>query len=177
MSVVPEEVFQPGLNDVRVFEILAGSGARWQLRRTEAVSPDTSRGNLLEGSWAGPLGVQPSGFYTQEHDGARDRPFRWTSGRAQLEIPFERAHPPRSLTVGVINGGRPNRRFEIRLDNCQLYAGSTPAGGWRQAFSLDRCRFGAPTFTIHLVTEPFTPGGGDSRQLGVAIDFLSMRSH
>lgn len=174
MSVVPEGVYRPGMNDVRVFEVLREASGQWRLRRTGAVSPTITRGNLLERSWGGPLGVEASGLFREEQAGGR--PFRWTRGRARFEVPFDPEHPPLSLTIGLIHGGPPNRRFEVRADACDLYVGTTPAGGWRQTFALDRCRFAARSFTIQLVTEPFTSGHGDSRELGVGIDYLSVRS-
>ena len=173
MSLVPEDVFEPGMNHVQVFEVVPEAGDL-RLRRTRAVSPTVTRGNLLERAWAAPLGVRASGFHAEEPAGGRY--FRWTRRRAEIEVPFDAEYPPRTLTIGVLNGGRPNRRFEVRAGGCELFGGTTPAAGWRRTFPLDRCGLAGPSFTIELVTETFTPGGRDRRELGVGVDYLSIRS-
>jgi hypothetical protein len=173
MALVPASALRDGMNRVEILEVVADSG-RLNLRKTRAASPGVSRGNLLERAAASALGVRTSGFHGEERAG--DRFFRWTHGRARVEVPFDPAFPPATLSVGVVHGGPSNRSFEIRAADCPIYRGVTPPSGSLRTFPLEGCTFREPSFAIEIVTQTFTPGGKDTRQLGIAVDFLSLRS-
>jgi hypothetical protein len=111
-----------------------------------------------------------TGFYGVERDGANG--FVWTSGRAVLRFPGLSRSSAWSCVVrfrGARPPGVPQPILTVSVDGVNV--------GWREAvgeyqdLSLTLAERDAPGATVAFQSDPvFTPGGSDSRTLGVQID-------
>jgi hypothetical protein len=170
-ALLPEKVFDAGAPRVETFEVVEDDQRGLTLRGTGGAGDQAV--NLLSATVQGRLGAKASGFH-QEEPSANGGSFRWTSGRARIELPVDRARPPGHLTIGICQDGPANRTLAIRINGCEMYAGRIPPSPWRRTFDLGACLQGATVASIELSADTFTPGAGDPRQLGVALDQLSL---
>ncbi len=171
-AIIDPRRLRPGANALEVFEIraepadgslsLAGSvgspaGAAWP--------------NLVREADGQVLGVGASGFSGTEW--SRERSFRWTGADARLLVPLDAGPPPAELAVDVLMTG-PSKRLRISVDGCTLFD-EPVQGRWSATFDLADCRLTPPDVEIVLLSDTHTPGGRDTRELGVAVSSIELR--
>ena len=127
--------------------------------------------NLVREADGGMLGVEASGFADTEW--SRGRSFRWTGGDARLLVPLDAGPPPAALAVDVLMTG-PSKRLRISVDGCTLFD-EPVQGRWSATFDLADCRLTPPDVEIVLLSDTHTPGGRDTRELGVAVSSIELR--
>ena len=171
-AIIDPRRLRPGANGLEVLEIrvepadgalsLAGSVGS----RDAATWP-----NLVREADGRMLGVEASGFSGTEW--SRERSFRWTGGDARLLVPLDDGPPPAELAVDVLMTG-PSKRLRISVDGCTLFD-EPVRGRWSATFDLADCRLTPPEAEIVLLSDTHTPGGRDTRELGVAVSSIELR--
>ncbi len=121
-------------------------------------------------------GVYLQGFYLPEQNGVFS--FRWTRGRAQVRFPGVGRDRPLAIQVEAVGPpatGSTPAVVDVALDGQPL--GSFPARpAWQDATPFDVYTLLVPAhasangnLTLQFETPPFSPGGQDTRQLGLAV--------
>ena len=170
-ALVAPDAYRAGHNDMNLFEITSITPPILR-----PVLFDTKQGeppNLLEEGPRVALGVTQTGFHPAEW---RDTSFfRWTQGKASLQIPIDPRQPPRLLEVTVLTGSRAQQALEIRANGCVLFSG--PPGGepTQKALDLSSCGALGATLQVTFVSDTFVPGPADPRALGVALESVRLR--
>jgi sugar lactone lactonase YvrE len=120
-------------------------------------------------------GVEESGFHVQQF-GPDGQPFRWTDGNARLEIPIDRATPPRALRVQLWPYRPANAEpaaVRILVNQHELLRQTLSRDRWEQTFDLTGLP-PADTAVVEIRSDTFVPaeikdGGQDTRTLGVQV--------
>jgi hypothetical protein len=174
--LLPERFAAGNPKRLEIFEVLprADTDAGFALRRAYSPGQEAADVNLVSVTAQSRYGVKATGFYPPENI-APGRVFRWTEARARLEVPIDPNYPVRQLALGLCQDGPVTRPLRIRVNHCQLFAGTMPMSPWRGRFPIDEsCVSGESTVTIELSTDPFVPRSGDRRELGAAVDYIAL---
>jgi peptidoglycan/LPS O-acetylase OafA/YrhL len=107
-------------------------------------------------------GVQESGWDAVERSGSKT--FRWTHGRATLRIPL--TQPPRQLLLNVYRP-RPGK-FQVEIGGRVVHESRVGPGAVQQTIDLGGMAVG-DVLDLALVSETFSPGPSDPRELGVLV--------
>ena len=122
---------------------------------------------------AGPVfGVATSGFYDIEWMG--QRPFRWTTDEAVVQVPIDPAAPLTELVIEVLMTGPVQKRLTVSVDDCHLTTEEI-FGAWRQALPLTGCRLDRDVMDVRLEAEVRMASPTDTRDLGVAVGRVEVR--
>ena len=112
-------------------------------------------------------GVKESGYYDPERNG--DGPFRWTNGKARLEIPLDNQEFPRAILVRLLR--EPNRFLRITINDHEFVNEKAPGApapwDWERTLDLSGLERGEK-LVLEIASNTTTPKK-DSRPLGVQV--------
>jgi hypothetical protein len=166
---VPLDAFRTGRNHVQVFVVQERANGPVLHPAFETRRPADL--NLVSGAAVHIWGVQQSGLYPREW--TEDRPFHWTNGAARLVAPVDPQAPPRAIRLSVLMTGPREAALRVLVNGCEVFSGRV-TGGWAETIALGRCALEGPQATVDLLTDTFSPGSGDVRMLGVAIESVTL---
>ncbi len=170
-AMIPPSSLVSGANHLQVF--LLDPRHDGQLVQSRAApAPVSSPVNLVP-EQAQAAGTLQHGLYGTE-SGDR-RPFRWTNGRAVIDVPIDPARAPRTLDLSVRFTGRPTTRLQALVDGCAALDQGIPSGAWSRSVDLGHCRPKGYWAEIEILSDTHRPGGADRRTLGIAIERLTLR--
>ena len=172
-AIVDPRQLVAGDNSLQVFEVRedGGSGAI-SLAATRGDAATSGSPNLIRDEQIRMLGGRISGFFGTEWAGAR--PFRWTRGDARLVVPIDPERLPTSLAVEVLITGGP-KQLTVAIDACTLFE-DTINRRWSATFDLGDCPLAPPELEITLLSGTHVPGTRDTRELGVAVGRIELRT-
>jgi Sulfatase len=165
-ALIPPRCLERGANRLQVF-VLDPTRPGVLLRP----GADPREDNLvLDGAtrW----GVQQRGLYGTE--AARGRKFRWTTGRAVIDVPIVPGHRPTRLRIAALSSGPAGKQLRLLVDSCEVLSTRLSAGGWSRTVELGRCQPDGYWAEVEILSDTHTPGGGDRRALGVALGGLTL---
>jgi hypothetical protein len=164
-SVVPALVASGGAAILAV--ILLVAGARWWI-------PQQIDGPVAESGWTrrSRAAFVPSGFHPAELDPSSGRSFSWSREQARLEFPALRRTRAYLVTLtvrGVRPPHLPQADVTIAVDEDTRFSGAVSNETSEIAFEIRRGDSLGAAISID-VRQPYVPGGGDPRTLGVIVD-------
>jgi hypothetical protein len=168
--LVPPDAYRPGANDIVPLEIVSPNPPR--LRAVAVDARGSGPLNLLDPGVAAVLGIELHGFYAAETGDAAT--FRWTNGSASLTVPVDASRPVRELEVRVLTATEAAATMEIRVNGCVVFDGPSADPPVRR-IPLAACGPFGDALTITFISGTAVPGPGDTRRLGVALEFVRLR--
>ena len=172
-AIVDPRRLVAGDNSLQVFEVRedGGDGAV-SLAATRGDASTSGSPNLIRDEQIRMLGGRISGFFGTEWAGAT--PFRWTRGDARLVVPIDPERLPTALAVEVLITGGP-KQLNIAVGDCMLFD-DTINGRWSATFDLGDCPLAPPELEIALLSDTHVPSTRDTRELGVAVGRIELRT-
>jgi hypothetical protein len=128
--LVPKENFSSGKNEIAVFLVSEDSSS-------VAFHSLYSEVKLHHGTILGAqatYSVDESGFYKNET--WEGTPFRWTNGKATLDIPLGRDNHPQTVQLAFVSTGPQGTNLQISANGSIIFKGHIPRGKWQQTLDL-----------------------------------------
>ena len=168
-AVVPESSFVNGHNDIQIYALNTTSGFPVRLQHiTMSGESRDFRGVALGGApiW----GVREHGFHVPGPT-QREKPHRWTNGKAQLEVPVNIDDPPNTLSITLLGWGpEETTDLHIRVNGVALYAGAAPGKVWEKTLALDTV-----TASDKLNIEINSGTWGPNKDRGVLVQAITLQ--
>ncbi len=169
-AVVDPRSFRPGVNEVTVFTIETAA----DVVHLRPAILDQNPLALIRQTSRGLHGIER---WTTGRT-------RWTDGAAELNLMFNQAQPPRSLSLTVVETPPGGTRLRVTANSVRLFDGRldnvSPETPWSATFDLDRITFGKE-LSVTLISGTFVPSDHfekaiDTRRLGVALSLVELDS-
>jgi hypothetical protein len=147
------------------------AGARWLM-------PAVVHGPVAEGAWTARSRAmfEPSGFYRAEIDPDTLHHFSWTSAHAQLTFRNLNRSIAHLVTL-EFRSGRPAGdvppTVRVSVDDGLVLNADTASAGKSLSFEIPRADQTGATVVLD-VTPAYTPGGPDTRALGILVDDVAV---
>jgi hypothetical protein len=166
-ALVPPSALRPGPNAVSVY-LLDPAHPDWLLAPRTPDGPRVSNLMLPEATaW----GVRQEGLYRLEGDASH--PFRWTDGKASIDVPIDPAHQPTELSIAAAVTGSSVGRLRVLVDGCEALTTEAP-DGWSERVALGRCAPPGYWAHVEILSGTHVTGHGDRRELGIALSRLTL---
>ncbi|MBE0567862.1 MAG: sulfatase-like hydrolase/transferase, partial [Krumholzibacteria bacterium] len=111
--------------------------------------------------------VPESGFHAPET--WHGTPFRWTDGRATLQVPLEPGERPRRLTCRLVSTGPAGTELTIRVGGTTIVNESLVKGPWQATIRLPDLPPHHGALDLEITSGVFDAGPDDGRTLGVGL--------
>jgi Sulfatase len=167
-AIMPPSRLTDGPNRLEAFLLRADRRDQLFGVRTRPVPPDANVVLPQASAW----GVEQRGLRRPEKGSASS--FRWTDGRAVIDVPIEPHHAPSSLDIAIAFSGPAGKRMTVRVDGCTLVSEPLMPGAWSRTMTLGQCEPKGYWARVEIQSDTHKPRR-DNRRLGVALQRVTLR--